>query len=78
MISMVSEIFNVMTEALEGFFGVLSGGITNVVNLFYTKPVGEAPGGFTFLGTILLIGLGIGLVWTLIKWISGLVRNVAR
>lgn len=53
MISMVSEIFNVMTEALEGFFGVLSGGITNVVNLFYHKPVGEAPGGFTFLGTIL-------------------------
>ena len=76
MMGMITSIFETISTTIEEFFGVLSTGINSVVELFYT--VGDAGGEFTFLGTMLMIGLGIGLVWTLIKWISGLVRNVAR
>lgn len=78
MIGMVANIFEIISETLTEFFGVVSEGINSVVSLFYTLPAEGVTPGFTFLGTILMIGLGIGLVWTLIKWISGLVRNVAR
>ena len=74
----VELVFQTIGSTIEEFFNVLSGGIDNVIKLFYTTGTAENPSGFTFLGVMLMIGLGIGLVWTLIKWISGLVRNVAR
>ena len=77
MLNMIDEIFATITGTIDGFFGVLDNGIKSVVSLFYTQTA-EGAGSFTFLGTMLMIGLGVGLVWTLIKWISGLVRNVAR
>ena len=76
MTNVIDTIFNTIGDTLDGFFTVLKNGIQSVVELFYTST--ESGGNFTFLGTLLMIGLGIGLVWTLIKWISGLVRNVAR
>lgn len=76
MVDMVSSIFNVISETIDSFFSVLSVGINSVIELFYKTS--ESGGNFTFLGTMLMIGLGVGLVWTLIKWISGLVKNVAR
>lgn len=78
MLNIVNSIFDTIEATLTGFFSVLGEGIESVVQLFYTTGTPEVPGGFTFLGTILMIGLGIGLVWTLIRWVSGLVRNVAR
>ena len=78
MLGIVSAVFGTITETLTEFFNVISTGINSVVELFYTIPESGGVGEFTFLGTLLMIGLGVGLVWTLIKWISGLVRNVAR
>ena len=77
MVNIITNIFNAIQETISNFFDVINSGIGSVVELFY-KTTTEGSGEFTFLGTVLLIGLGVGLVWTLIKWISGLVRNVAR
>lgn len=78
MLSIVQGVFDVIDSTLTKFFAVVGTGIDEVVTLFYEVGTEADPGGFTFLGTLLMIGLGVGLVWTLIKWISGLVRNVAR
>lgn len=75
---LLESIFGTISETITQFFSTLSSGINSVTTLFYTPSTTEIPGSFTFLGTMLMIGLGIGLVWTLIRWISGLVRNVAR
>ena len=75
---LIKNIFEVINATLIEFFDTLDSGIGSIVSLFYKTGTAENPGSFTFLGTMLMIGLGIGLVWTLIKWISGLVRNVAR
>lgn len=69
----VAELFSLISEVFTGFFGILSTGLTSVVGLFW-----DATSGLTMVGTLMLVGLGIGLVWTLISFITGLVRGVAR
>ena len=51
---------------------LLKGKIMNsVVGLFWDNTTG-----LTMIGTLLLIGLGVGLVWTLISFVTRLVRRV--
>lgn len=71
--NIVTEIFELISDAFTGFFGVLNTGITSIIGLFYNNT-----SGFTLLGTLLLIGLGVGLVWTLISFVTGLVKGAAR
>lgn len=69
----VSELFDLISEVFTEFFGVIQTGLSSVVGLFW-----ETETGLTMIGTIMLVGLGIGLVWTLIRFVTGLVRGVAR
>lgn len=71
--NIVTEIFDLIGDAFTGFFGVLNTGVTSVVGLFWNSTTG-----FTLIGTLMLIGLGVGLVWTLISFITGLVKNAAK
>lgn len=69
----VTELFSLISEVFTGFFGIIETGLGSVVALFW-----DATTGLTMVGTLMLVGLGIGLVWTLISFVIRLVRGVAR
>lgn len=41
--------------------------------IFYTPATGDGTGSFTFIGTLLLVAFGLGMVWVAINFIRGLV-----
>lgn len=69
---MINDIFTAVGEAVTGFSGALASSITSVTSMFYTS--GEN-GGFTVLGTLLLIAVGVGLVYFAFRLIKGLIRR---
>lgn len=71
--NLVTSLFELIGDALSGFFDVINTGITSVVGLFYNSTTG-----FTLIGTLMLIGVGVGLVWTLIRFVTGLVKGASR
>jgi hypothetical protein len=71
--NIVTEIFELIADALGGFFTVISDGITSVTALFWVPATG-----FTLVGTLTICGLGVGLVWVLIRFVTGLVRGAVR
>lgn len=72
---MIAEIFQTIGDAISAFASSLSSAVTSVTALFYTS--GEN-GGLTFLGTLLLIAVGVGVVYWVFRLIKGLIgRRVA-
>ena len=71
--NIVTEIFDLIADALSGFFTVVSDGITSVTALFWVPATG-----FTLVGTLSLISLGVGLVWVLIRFVTGLIKRAVR
>lgn len=68
--SMVSAIFATLSEiasAVVSWFATVFG---EVSGLIWTQA-----SGMTLFGTLLLIGLGISVVWTIIRLIVGLIRR---
>lgn len=55
---MVTDIFGVITDAISSFTTALSTGLTGITAIFY-----DSTNGFTFLGYLVLIGGGVGLVF---------------
>lgn len=70
----VADIFKIVGDAVTAFISVVASGITSIVSIFYTPAAGETPGGFTFIGTLLLIGAGVGLVY----WVFYLIMKLCR
>ena len=70
----VAQIFKVVGDAVTAFISVMANGITSIVSIFYTAGSGETPGSFTFIGTLLLIGAGVGLVY----WVFYLIMKLCR
>ena len=70
----VADVFKVIGEAVTAFIGVLSNGLSSIVSIFYTAGSGETPGSFTFIGILLLIGAGVGLVY----WVFFLIMKLCR
>lgn len=68
---MVAQIFQVITSAITSFLGALTSSISGITSLFY-----DATDGMTFLGTLLLIAVGCGIVYYAFNLIMGLVRRV--
>lgn len=72
---MIAEIFETIGDAITAFASSLSSAVTSVASMFYTS--GEN-GGLTFLGTLLLIAVGVGVVYWVFRLIRGLIgRRVA-
>lgn len=72
---MIAEIFSTIGDAITAFASSLSKAVTAVAGMFYTT--GEN-GGLTFLGTLLLIAVGVGVVYWVFRLIRGLIgRRVA-
>lgn len=72
----MSDILQGIGSVITAVLGWITSAINNVVALFYTAPSGtQTSGSFTFLGVLLLVSFAIGMVWTLINFIRGLVRR---
>lgn len=74
---MVEQIFSTIGDAIVGLGGALGEGITEVAKLFWTPGTGNDAGSFTFLGILLLVATGAGLVYFVIRLIMSLVRQAA-
>lgn len=74
---MVQSIFDTIGQAVTGLATSIGTAVTNVVSMFWTPAESGNGGSFTFLGTILLVALGAGLVYFVIRLILRSIRSVA-
>lgn len=68
---MVAQIFSEISAAITAMLSALTSAITGVTSLFY-----DSTNGVTFLGVLLLIAVGVGIVYWAFNLIKGLVRRV--
>ena len=64
---MIGQIFQNIGVAATQFISVIVSGFTSIMPVFYAEE-----GGFTLLGTLLLISAGVGLVYWLFYFIRSL------
>lgn len=65
---MIGSFFQTITTTITQFAPALSSALSSVTSMFYTEE------GLTALGTLGLMGLGIGLVWFAFRLIRSLMR----
>lgn len=65
---MTSGIFQAIGQAFTGFFGIFEQGITGIIGMFFNE------GQITDLGQLILLGLGVGLFYTVFRLIRRLVK----
>lgn len=74
---MIATIFEEIASAITAMLSALTSAISGVTELFYVAPSGtETTGHMTFLGVLLLIAVGVGIVYWAFNLIRGLVRRV--
>lgn len=66
---MIGQIFQNIGVAVTQLITVLTSGFTSMMPIFY-----DAENGFTLVGTLLLIGAGVGLTYWLFYFIRSLTR----
>lgn len=72
----ISDIFAEVTSAITAFIGSLGQAMTSVTSLFWDATANSGAGEFTFLGVLILIGVGAGLVYLAYRVIKGLLHRV--
>lgn len=71
---MIAEFFNSLTTSGSAFVDFLVKAIQSIWAIFYT-PAGEnGGGGFTSIGLFMIVGLSIGIVYGLIRWVTKLIH----
>lgn len=70
---MLGSIFDVIGQAITNFLNTLTSVFGGVTNLFYDATANEGAGGMTVLGTLILIGAGVGIVY----WGFYLIKRLA-
>lgn len=70
----IQEIFAEVTAAINGFIGSLGDAMNSVTSLFWDATATTPH--FTFLGVLILIGVGVGLVYGCYRLIKGLLHRV--
>lgn len=65
---MTSGIFEAIGGAFSGFFNIFETGITGIIGMFFSE------GQITDLGQLVLLGLGVGLFYTVFRLIRRLVK----
>lgn len=68
-----TEIFQQITAGVTGFVGSLGQAFTSVVALFWTTGENAGP---TFLGLLMLLGIGAGLIYLAFRVIRSLIYRV--
>lgn len=69
---MIADIFTEIGNAISGFTTALASAINSVTSMFYTT--GEN-GGLTVLGSLLLIGVGVAVVYWVFRLFRGLISR---
>lgn len=71
----MTDILQAIGDVIEEVVTWIVSTIQAIIPIFYTAGSGSTPGTFTFLGVLLLVSFGLGLIWTLINFVRGLVRR---
>lgn len=69
----INSIFEAVGRAITQFSTNLGSAITSVTSMFYTS--GDGSGSLTFLGVLLCIALGVGLVLWAFRLIKSLIKH---
>lgn len=72
LITLIFTALGSIATQVVSWFGTVFGG---VAELIYTPASGSNPAQLTLFGILLLIGLGIAVVWTVLRMIVGLIRR---
>lgn len=72
MSGVISAIFTAVGSAITSFSSALASGVNSVTSIFYTT--GDNAG-LTFLGVLLTIAIGVGVVYWAFRMIKGLIRR---
>lgn len=67
---MVAQLWSIIMQVITGFLGALVAGFNGITEIFY-----DATDGFTVIGQLLLIGLGMGIVYFAFRFIRGLIQR---
>lgn len=67
---MIVQFWETVVEVVTGFTNALIGAFSNMTELFY-----DSDNGFTIVGQLLLIGLGMGIVYFAFRFIRSLIRR---
>lgn len=67
---MIVQFWETVVEVVTGFTNALVNAFSNMTELFYQEEVG-----FTVVGQLLLIGLGMGIVYFAFRFIRSLIRR---
>lgn len=67
---MIAEFWDLVVQIVTGFLSALTSAFTGIVELFY---VDES--GFTVIGQLLLVALGMGIVYFAFRFIRSLIKN---
>ena len=73
---MVTNIFGVIGDVVSNFVATLISAVNGLIPLLYDTS-GTTPQ-FTFVGTMLLIAVGMGIVYWVFRLLRGLTSGLAR
>lgn len=71
---MISAIFQAITDSVTGFTGALAGVFEGLEAMFVTTTSGGATQ-LTFLGILILVAAGVGIVYWAFRMIKGLISR---
>lgn len=76
---MVADIFGVIAQTVSEFVNTLVSGVNALIPMIYTAPSGSnTSGSLTFVGTLLLIAVGMGIVYWIFRLLRGLTAGLSR
>ena len=64
----ITDIFEAIGNTITAFASSIGNGFAGIVSIFYNE------GGLTTLGTLGLIGVGVGIVYWAFRMVRGLMR----
>lgn len=73
--TMILEFFELVGAILTGLLGLLTQSLEGIVLVFYASPNGTDPAEFTFLGILLLFGLGMLFLTFGWRVVQGFIRK---
>ena len=66
----ISAIFTSVGHAITSFSGALASGLTSITSMFY-----DSTNGLTFLGVLLTIAMGVGIVYWGFRLVKSLIKH---
>lgn len=75
---MVETILSTIADVATQFGAVLTGVVQSAAALFYTPGAEGANGELTFVGVLLIIAVGSGLLFWAINLIRGLITRIGK